>query len=195
MLIHCTMNELLAIRDGEGSQAALRHLDECDACCHEFELLHQRAAALKALPALRSPRDRWSVVRDEVVASRTRKRRRFAGWLTVAVAASVLFTLGFGQLIIPAAREPDPLVELVQQAQEIEQVIRTFRPDRRVISGRTAGAVAALEDRISLLDARFAVARQRQASRERLILLLQERVELMDALLNVRRSPVTYRGF
>ncbi len=195
MLIHCTMDELLAIRDGEGSQAALRHLDECDACCDEFELLHQRAAALKALPALRAPRDRWSAVRDEVVASRARKRRRFAGWLTVAAAASVLFTLGFGQLVIPAAREPDPLVELVQQAQELEEVIRMSRPDRRVISGQTAGAVAALEDRISRLDARFAVARQRQASRERLILLLQERVELMDALVYVRRSPVTYRGF
>ena len=44
MLMHCTMDELLAIRDGQGSQAALRHLDECDECCDELELLHPGTA-------------------------------------------------------------------------------------------------------------------------------------------------------
>ena len=51
MLIHCTMEELLAIRGGEGSRAALRHLDDCDECRDELELVHQRIAALKSLPA------------------------------------------------------------------------------------------------------------------------------------------------
>ncbi len=195
MLIHCTMDELLAIRDGQGSQGALRHLDECDECCNELELLHQRVAALKALPSLRPPRDRWSVVRDEVLAQRARARRRFGGWLTAAAAASVALAIGLGGLVTPAAQEPDPLAELVSEAQMLERALRTMRPETRVLTGRIAGAVAALEDRLELLDVRFEQARVRRLSREKVIVLWQERVGLMDALVNVHARPVILIGF
>ncbi|MCH8254637.1 MAG: hypothetical protein IID06_04745 [Gemmatimonadetes bacterium] len=195
MLIHCTMDELLAIRDGQGSQGALRHLDECDECCNELELLHQRVAALKALPSLRPPRDRWSVVRDEVLARRARARRRFGGWLTAAAAASVALAIGLGGLVTPAVQEPDPLAELVSEAQMLERALRTMRPETRVLTGRIAGAVAALEDRLELLDVRFERARVQRLSRERVIVLWQERVGLMDALVNVHARPVILIGF
>ena len=195
MLIHCTMDELLAIRDGQGSQGALRHLDECDECCNELELLHQRVAALKALPSLRPPRDRWSVVRDEVLAQRARTRRRFGGWLTAAAAASVALAIGLGDLVTPAAQEPDPLAELVSEAQLLERALRTMRPETRVLTGRMAGAVAALEDRLELLDLRFEQARVQRLSRERVIVLWQERVGLMDLLVNVHARPVILIGF
>ena len=195
MLIHCTMDELLAIRDGQGSQGALRHLDECDECCNELELLHQRVAALKALPSLRPPRDRWSVVRDEVLARRARARRRFGGWLTAAAAASVALAVGLGGLVTPAVQEPDPLAELVSEAQMLERALRTMRPETRVLTGRIAGAVAALEDRLELLDVRFEQARVQRLSRERVIVLWQERVGLMDLLVNVHARPVILIGF
>jgi len=195
MLIHCTMDELLAIRDGQGSQGALRHLDECDECCHELELLHQRVAALKALPSLRSPRDRWSVVRDEVLAQRARARRRFGGWLTAAAAASVALAVGLGGLVTPAVQEQDPLAELVSEAQMLERALRTMRPETRVLTGRIASAVAALEDRLELLDLRFEQARVRRLSKERVIVLWQERVGLMDLLVNVQARPVILIGF
>ncbi|MCH7491673.1 MAG: hypothetical protein IID05_13390 [Gemmatimonadetes bacterium] len=195
MLIHCTMDELLAIRDGEGSQAASRHLDECDECSHELNLLHQRVAALKTMPTLNPPRDRWSVVRDEVLAGRAKKRRQFVGWLGAAAAASVMLTLGVGQLVVSAAREPDPLAELVNEAQSLEQALRVFRPESRVMSGRVATAVAALEDRLFALEVRLGRAQQRRASREQVIRLWEERVGLMGALVEVRRAPVTYVGF
>ena len=195
MLIHCTMDELLAIRDGQGSQGALRHLDECDECCNELELLHQRVAALKALPSLRPPRDRWSVVRDEVLARRARARRRFGGWLTAAAAAAVALAIGLGGLVTPAVQEPDPLAELVSEAQLLERALRTMRPETRVLTGRIAGAVAALEDRLELLDVRFERARVQRMSRERVIVLWQERVGLMDLLVNVHARPVILIGF
>lgn len=195
MLIHCTMDELLAIRDGQGSQGALRHLDECDECCQELELLHQRVAALKALPSLRPPRDRWSVVRDEVLAQRARTRRRFGGWLTAAAAASVALAIGLGGLVTPAAQEPDPLAELVSEAQMLERALRTMRPETRVLTGRIAGAVAALEDRLELLDVRFRQARVQRLSREKVIVLWQERVDLINALVNVHARPVILIGF
>ena len=195
MLIHCTMDELLAIRDGQGSQGALRHLDECDECCNELELLHQRVAALKALPSLRPPRDRWSVVRDEVLARRARARRRFGGWLTAAAAASVALAIGLGGLVTPAVQEPDPLAELVSEAQLLERALRTMRPETRVLTGRMAAAVAAVEDRLELLDLRFEQARVQRLSRERVIVLWQERVGLMDLLVNVHARPVILIGF
>ena len=195
MLIHCTMDELLAIRDGQGSQGALRHLDECDECCNELELLHQRVAALKALPSLRPPRDRWSVVRDEVLARRARARRRFGGWLTAAAAASVALAVGLGGLVTPAVQEQDPLAELVSEAQMLERALRTMRPETRVLTGRIASAVAALEDRLELLDLRFEQAKVRRLSKERVIVLWQERVGLMDLLVNVHARPVILIGF
>ncbi len=195
MLIHCTMDELLAIRDGEGSQAASRHLDECDECRDELDLLHQRVAALKTMPILSAPRDRWSVVRDEVLAGRAKKRRQLVGGLAAATAASVMLTLVVGQLVVPAAREPDPLAELVTEAQSLEQALRVLRPESRVMNGRVATAVAALEDRLFALDVRFGRAQQRRASREQFIRLWEERVGLMGALVEVRRAPVTYVGF
>ncbi len=195
MLIHCTMDELLAIRDGEGSQAASRHLDECHECSHELDLLHQRVAALKAMPTLSAPRDRWSVVRDEVLAGRAKKRRQLVGWLGAAAAASVMLTLGVGQLVVPAAQEPDPLAELVNEAQSLEQALRVLRPESRVMNGRVATAVAALEDRLFALEVRFGRAQQRRASREQFIRLWEERVGLMGALVEVHRTPVTYVGF
>jgi hypothetical protein len=195
MLIHCTMDELLAIRDGEGSQGASRHLDECDECSHELDLLHQRVAALKAMPILSAPRDRWSVVRDEVLAGRAKKRRQVVGWLGAAAAASVMLTLGVGQLVVPAAVEPDPLVQLVNEAQSLEQALRVLRPESRVMNGRVATAVAALEDRLFALEVRFGRAQQRRASREQFIRLWEERVGLIGALVEVHRAPVTYVGF
>ena len=195
MLIHCTMDELLAIREGEGSQAARRHVDECEACRHELELLHQRVAALRTLPVLRPPRDRWSAIRDEVLVARASKRRSFARWLVAAAAASVMLTLGVGRLVVQAAQEPDPLAELVLEAQSLEEALRIMRPETRVMNGRVATVVGALEDRLWALEARFDRAQQRSTSREQLILLWQERVGLMGALIDMHRGPVTYVGF
>ncbi len=195
MLIHCTMDEVLAIRDGQGSQAALRHLDECDECCHELELLHQRVAALKALPSINPPRDRWSAVRGQVMVERAQARRRFGGWLAAAAAASVAMAIGIGGLVTPAAQEPDALAALVSEAQMLEEALRNMRPETRVLNGRTLGAVAALEDRLELLDVLFEEARLRRLPRDRVVILWRERVDLMDALVNVQVRPVTLIGF
>ena len=64
MLRHCTIEELLELRDGEGSAAARSHMNSCEACRTELDRLHQRVAALKSLPSFAAPRDRWPIVRD-----------------------------------------------------------------------------------------------------------------------------------
>ena len=69
-MMHCTMDDVLALRAGEGSAWARQHAAGCAACRAELEALYQRVAQLKALPARGPARDRWPAVRDAVLRSR-----------------------------------------------------------------------------------------------------------------------------
>src|SRR5256886_1095311 len=86
-VMHCTMDDLLALRANEGSAWARRHLDECPACRTELEALSQRVARLKALPPLGPARDRWPAIREAIVAERRRRVRRWSGVGLAAAAA------------------------------------------------------------------------------------------------------------
>src|SRR5258708_24738776 len=74
-MMHCTMEDLGALRAGEASVWARRHITTCAACHAELEGLYQRVAQLKALPALHPPRDRWPAVQAVLRAERPRRRR------------------------------------------------------------------------------------------------------------------------
>src|SRR5256886_16859752 len=85
-MMHCTMDDLLALRAGEGSAWARQHAAGCATCRAELDALYQRVAQLKALPARRPARDRWPAVREAVVAER-RRRERWGVWSVAAAAA------------------------------------------------------------------------------------------------------------
>src|SRR5947207_13361338 len=87
-MMHCTMDDLLALAAREGSAWARQHAVGCAACRAELEALYQRVAQLKALPARRPARDRWPAVRDAVLAERRRRRERW-GVPGLAAAAAV----------------------------------------------------------------------------------------------------------
>ena len=64
-MTHLSMDALVSLREAgqePGDAAAREHLEGCEHCRAELERLHQRVARLKALPALRSRRDRWPEV-------------------------------------------------------------------------------------------------------------------------------------
>ena len=77
-MMHCTMDDLLALRAGEGSAWARQHAAGCAACRAELEALYQRVAQLKALPARGPARDRWPVVRDDPALIRSAVERALA---------------------------------------------------------------------------------------------------------------------
>ncbi len=197
MTQHCTMDELLAVRDGEGSGAARQHVDECPACRAEVDRLHQMAAALRALPVQRPPRDRWPEV--QAVAAGARRRRRWVatGWASLAVAAGLAVILGVravrssgGQM----AAQTVSLDSLVAASQQLEDALRTLDPTSRVLSGRAASTVAELEDGIALVDAQLGEAQRSGASRDDLLRLWQQRVQLMNQLVNVHVTRAAYVG-
>lgn len=197
MLRHCTMTELVDLRDGEGTWAARSHVDACDACRRELERLYQRRAALRALPSLTPPRDRWETIR----AGHLAERRRHTAWRAaaggLAVAAIVAAVVGLRALpstgASPADAEPR-IEDLVAQSRQLEDVLQGLQQQPRVMSGYTATLMAELEDRIAAIDLGISDAGG-DAPREQLWTLWQERVALMDMLVETHVRPVAYVGY
>jgi hypothetical protein len=197
MLRHCSIEELLEVRNGEGSVGAKIHVDECEECRDELDRLHQCVASLKALPSLNAPRDRWPVVREQIVASRQRTWWTRMGW---AAAAMIALALGANGLVPwPGAdSEQKPEVELqtlVEQSAQLDSMLKSIEKKSRVVNGLTAVTIADLEDRIIFLDSRLSSARRIAISEAQLRALLEQRVLLMDALVNTHTKRTVNVGF
>jgi hypothetical protein len=193
-MMHCTTDDLLALRAGEASVWARRHVEDCAACRTELDGLYQRVAQLKALPALRPPRDRWSVVRNAARVERVRRRRTWGVWSLAAAAALA------GVLLVPQFGSRGTLNAALSQAKEqsatLEDQLQRYDVDGRVLSGRTAARVAELEDRIAVIDGDLAGqggAKARTQDAE-LVKLWQQRVDLMRQLVNARSIRTRYVG-
>ncbi|MEX0692685.1 MAG: hypothetical protein WD934_01590 [Gemmatimonadales bacterium] len=198
MTRHLTMDELLALRAGEGGSAVRAHLASCADCAAELERVAQRVAALKALRPARASRDRWPVVRSRIAAERRKRWVRRGTLMVTAVAASLALTLGLmsrGERGLPAAVE-GPAIEAWQaQSQELEGLLAAYAGGGRVVDGRTAAVIADLEDRIALVDAGLMQARRVNAPVTDVAELWRGRVELMNALVSAHTTRTSYVGF
>ena len=193
-MMHCTMDDLLALRAGEASGWARSHAEGCAECQAELDALYQRIAQLKALPARRPARDRWPVVRDAVLVERRRRRSRWGAW-SMAAAATVAGLLVFRPFGTGQANAAD-LASIKQESATLEQQLRAVDPDARVMSGRTAALAAALEDRIAVIDGELARVGSPDAARraDELVKLWQQRVDLMQELVGVHVTRASYVG-
>lgn len=190
--MHCTMEDLGALRAGEASVWARRHITTCATCQAELELLYQRVAQLKSLPALRPPRDRWPAVQATLRAERSRRRRTVGAWTgSLALAAAIA-----GILLVPSGQGGKLHAELSQAKQQsatLEDSLLQYDVEGRVLSGRAAAVVAELEDRISVLDG--TLAQQEQSVQDaQLVRLWRERIGLMRELVNARATRARYVG-
>jgi hypothetical protein len=193
-MMHCTMEDLLALRAGEASVFARTHIETCAACRAELDALYQRVAQLKALPALRPSRDRWPVVQTAVRVERTRRRRVWsAGSLAAAAALAGLLLL---RPTATGGRLHAELSQAKQQSATLEDELRRYDVDGRVLSGRAATLVAELEDRIAVIDGDLASLGEikAQALDADLVKLWQQRVDLMRELVTVRVTRARYVG-
>ena len=193
-MMHCTMDDLGALQAGEASVWARRHITTCETCQAELEKLYQRVAQLKALPALRPPRDRWPAVQSILRAERSRRRRTWGAWsgslALAATIAAVLLVQPSNQTVLHAE-----LSQAKRQSATLEDSLKQFDVERSVLSGQEAATLAALEDRISLLDGTLAqqVEGAHEADAE-LVRLWQERVGLMRELVKARATRARYVG-
>ena len=193
-MIHCTMEDLVALKGGEGSAWARRHLGECSVCREEFDGLHQRVAQLKALPTLNPPRDRWPVIHAGIMAERRKRRLARGGWASLALAASLAGVIAVRSVQHRPTQvaETQDLSSLVNRSHELEETLREYDPASRVMSAARAGAVADLEDRIAAVDAELDQEASRRPSD--VVGLWRQRVQLMEGLVNAHVATATYSG-
>ena len=192
-MMHCTMEDLTALRAGEASVWARAHITTCAACQAELEGLYQRVSQLKALPALRPPRDRWPTIRAQIRTERSRRRRTWGAWTGSLAAAAALAAI---LLVRPSGKSGSLHAELSQAKQQsatLEDSLQQYDIDGRVLSGHAAAVVAELEDRISAIDGTLAQQHAR-AQDAQLVKLWQERVGLMRELVNARATRARYVG-
>jgi hypothetical protein len=188
---HGTSEELLALRDGEGSAWMREHVAQCTACAAELERLEQLRSQLKALPSFAPPRDRWPVVLQ--AARQERRRRRLsvsAGVLAAAVV--VLSFVVFRHSAVPS--QDAALRQAMAESAAMEQLFRSLHPDQRALTGRTAGVVADLEDRLAQVDAVLNDPSALRADPERVAELWRQRAGLLSALVDVHETRATYAG-
>lgn len=190
-MTHLTMEQLVALRDAgsePGSAASQAHVAACPQCAAELDRLHQRVARLRALPTLRPPRDRFTVVAARVRQDRRQLYVRRAGIGALALAASLLLVVVGGDLLAPpAASASDQLTAVMAESATLEQALRQIRSSQRVTDAYTTGAATSLEDRIAELDRQLEAAQMDGTANVdvELLPLWRERVGLMDALVDV----------
>jgi hypothetical protein len=192
---HLDMNELLALRDGEGAAFARGHVETCEPCRRELERLHGVRAELRALPTFVPPRELWSKVAADV--KRRRVRNRFALGTFGLAAAAVLagFIVMRGPAASPPAEAHDVWVAestsrdlgpFISRSRQLETMLRVYSPTPRVYDARTALAVSVLEDRIVLLDRALEESHAIGVDRRLLVGLWDERVETLETLVGLR---------
>lgn len=192
---HGTTDELLAMRDGEGSAWIKAHVEACAACAGELYRLDQMRSRLKALPAFAPPRDLWPAV---ATAARAERRRRRAHGL-VGLATAAALTLLTALAIRPggqgtAAADRSALQRAMAQSAAMEQSLRDLSPESRALPGDAAGAVASLEDRLSTIDAELGEPGVWRANPDRVLGLWQQRTGVLSALVDVHTTRIALAG-
>jgi len=191
---HTTTEELLAVRDGEGTAWSKDHAATCEACAAELFRLEQVRAQLKALPVMAPPRDRWPHIAS---AFKDERRARLLSGATGLLAAAGLAALVF-IAVRPAggdkASEAAALDRAMARSQALEQTLSALSPETRALPGDAAAAVAELEDRLARIDARLNDPRSWQGNPGQAAQLWQERSGVLSALVDVHVTRVAQAG-
>ena len=158
MTTHLSMEQLLAVRDGDRSEPVLagahRHLADCATCQAELNRLHQRTARLRALATMTPGRDQFPAVKARLHWEQSHTRQRRLATLGLSIAACFLIAVVGRHLMAPPTLDAEQQLETaMSNSQLLEQRLRDWKPDSRVLDGATAEVVMQLEDKIAALDA------------------------------------------
>lgn len=198
--MHPNLDELLALRDGDGSAGVRCHVEGCELCRAEIEELRLAREALRALPQCPPPEGSWEVIRHRFVA-----RRRKPIDVRLGVAAAVLLALSTAAIIgrlgprigtlesVSGDDTKEAVEQLSSASRELELVLRDGSLQSPVMSPRQAAMIVEIEDRIALID--LAIAQSPETEPDvRAVALWSDRVELLDALVTARGGEVRTDG-
>lgn len=189
--MHPDTGQLLELRDGGGDAETAAHVAACASCAAELARLHAVRTGLRGLPPLAAPPGAWDRVR-------ARRKPRGAHWYfpALAVAASVvmavaLTTMSSEETVLPPVTTPTAsghIAALAATSGDLDRLLASYEPERRVLDLDTAGTIVALEDRIAAVDGRL---QQATLTPDETEALWRQRVQLMQALVGVHAATTT----
>jgi hypothetical protein len=218
--MHASIEELLSLRDGEPvAQAVTAHVAACAQCGVELDRLRRTRTALAALPLSEPAPASWAQIVQRAAARPSGAGPwLFVAGFGVAAAVMVLAVL-IAHLQQPAApaplasaqsqapaRAPDgatppatnagtPVSELdtdalMQRSRRLEAALAAMSYEPRVVNAGTAATIATLEDHLAYVDYRLSMDVEDPLPPEQSRRLWQQRVDLMDSLVNVRYAQL-----
>ena len=211
--MHASLEQLIGLRDEEPVALEVQeHVSGCELCARILNELAVMPEALTHLADPLPPAGAW-----ERISAAGHKRsipvRRWlpaagAGLVASVVAALVLLNPGLrmqGTADAPqttvtgatgAASAPADIGVLQAQSQYLERAVLDLNghTDGMPVSADTATTVAALEDRIALVDYEINSASARDTHNPDLAQLWKQRVDLLQSLAAVRYAQVADRG-
>jgi len=185
--MHAGFNELSEI--AAGRRTADPHVATCPACRAGLERLRRVREGLAALPGFTPPPVAWSSIHARAATVATPPR-----WAMPAAAASVLVAVavvgllaGQPQPAVTSATAPGgaPVNALVAESARLEALLSQL-PETRTTRLGTAYTVAAIEDRLALVDDRITAVTLEPYAPEVAEDLWRERVTLMNSLVQVQ---------
>lgn len=203
--MHTSTEQLIPLRDGEPVDASVQtHVRECAECAAELDRLVELREQLLKLPSFALPEGVWQAVEERVTQGDSTRGNRL-GWLRmtgVAMVASVVIAVSLAMFPVAPQRpadtvtatgaQPASVSQLVMQSRYLENAVLSLNAntDHMIISAGTAATVAALEDRIALVDYEINHAVVDPRNQDRLPQLWQQRVNLLQSLAAVRYAQV-----
>ena len=206
--MHASLEQLIGLRDEEPvSVEVQQHVRGCGECAAALNGLLAARDRLTALADPLPPAGAWQ--RIAAASDRSVRRRRWLPAAGVGLAASVtavalLVNLHVKPLparddtavVTPSGSQPADVKQLMAQSRYLERaVLKLDGPaDNMAVSADTASTVAALEDRIAMVDYEINSAAGVPNDDPHMVQLWKQRVDLLQSLAAVRYAQVADAG-
>lgn len=205
--MHASLEQLISLRDEEPVTVEVQqHVRGCSHCAKALNGLLAARERLAKVPDPLPPADAWDRIATAAELS-ARRRRRWLPAAGVSLAASIavavlVVNMQFGPapaVSSSAAVSPNgnpDLGQLMAQSQYLERAVLRMddHADRMAVSAGTASTIAALEDRIALVDYELGSVAGKKGAEQRVTELWKQRVDLLQSLAAVRYAQVANAG-
>ncbi len=219
--MHPTFEQLSSVRNSGPVDAEIQqHLNDCQDCHHQVELINARRVELNALPLIPARPEAWDAIQKQLQETSDQKRQRPVLLAAAGLAALAMMVTSFmvttrQSADITETRRvvdvlPQPSVEyvqvsanmgnhtqnLVKRSQQLESVIAQLSQlSGSAPSTNARQALGALQDRLAVLDYGLNYAQAAAYSPYQQQQLWERRVNTLEGIVDVHKADLARQGF